>query len=490
MKKVIVNVLKHEKRIAILEDNVPAEFYIDRADQVFRAGNIYKGKVVDVLPGMEAAFIDIGDENNAYLHVKDCQPAAKAISQCVQQGQELIVQIVKEATGNKGAKVTCQISLAGQYGVYLPLEHDIGVSRRIKDEGERERLVDIAKTVLSHHDGAIIRTQAKGIEPGELALDLHILRTRWETGMEQVKKVSPPVLLCQEEDYITKLARDIMSNEVDEVIIDDLQIVLYLRGLLKQYRPEFTDKIRLYQRKEGIFSYYKLEEELNKGLERKVWLKSGGYLIIDHTEALTVIDVNTGKFIGTDQLERTVVKTNKEACYEIARQLRLRDLAGMIIIDFINTEEEESRQEILDTMEKALQKDRTRTCILGFTRLGLLELTRKRIRENLPHSLTRECPCCKGKGRILSFATLAANLERELKEYARTGEHEAIVVEMNPSAISYMEGTDCNIIARFREELQLSLIFAVRSNLREDQYHIAFMGKIEDAEGWLAKEKS
>lgn len=482
MKKVIVNVLKQEKRIALLEHNVPVEFYIDRADQVFRSGNIYKGKVVDVLPGMEAAFINIGDEKNAFLHVKDCLSGGKTISQCVQQGQELLVQIVKEANGNKGAKVTCKISLAGRYCVYLPMESYVGVSRRIQKEEERDRLSTIAREMLSNQDGAIIRTEAKGVDSSEFALDLHILRTRWESVIAKWKRESPPVLLYEDYDVLTKMARDMISNQVDELIVDDLEIAQFLRGLLQKYRPELSGKIQWYQRKEGIFSCYKLEEELNKAMNRKVWLKNGGYLIIDHTEALTVIDINTGKFTGTDDLERTVVKTNKEACYEIARQIRLRDIAGIIIIDFINIDQEEYRQEILNLMEKGLQKDGTRTRILGFTRLGLLELTRKRIRGNLEVTLTRECPCCKGQGRIVSFDTMAANLERELREYARTAEPEAIVVEMNPVTISYIEGNECTMSSRLNEELQLLLKFIERPDLREDQYHIAFIGKIEEAE--------
>lgn len=476
----IVNVLKQEKRIAILEHLEPIELYIDRTDQIFRSGNIYKGKVVDVLPGMEAAFIDIGDEKNAYLHVKDCQPGAKAISQCVQQGQELIVQIIKEATGTKGAKVTCQISLAGHYGVYLPLEHDLGVSRRIKDGAERERLTEIAKTVLSNHEGVIIRTQANGVEAKELALDLHIMRTRWQNALVQGQKLSPPVLLYEDFDLITKLARDLISNEVDELIVDHLEIAYLLRTLLQQYRPELMQKIKLYQRKEGIFSYYKIEEEINKALQRKVWLKNGGYLIIDQTEALTVIDVNTGKYTGTDDLERTVLKTNKEACYEIARQLRLRDLAGMIIIDFINIDKEESRQDIKETLERAILKDRIRTRILGFTRLGLLEMTRKRVRENLQHSLTRECPCCQGQGRILSFETMVANLERELREYVGGAEPERIIIEVNPMTSSFLKGTECDLISRMHQEFHLSLEFLERYHLREDEYRIAFIGKRKD----------
>lgn len=482
MKKVIVNVLEQEKRIGILEHNSPVEFYIDRAEQVFRAGNIYKGKVADVLPGMEAAFIDIGDERNAFLHVKDCMPEGKTISQCVQQGQEVIVQIVKEATGNKGAKVTCKISLAGQYVVYLPMESYIGVSRRIQKEEERDRLSGIFREMLSKEDGAIIRTEGKGVEAKELAMDLHIIRTRWEKGIAQGKKKSPPVLLLVDDDVIIKLTREIISNQVEELVVDDLEVVQFLRGLLKIHRPELSEKIQWYQRKEGIFSYYKLEEELHKVMNHRVWLKNGGYLLIDHTEALTVIDVNTGQFIGTDDLQRTVVKINKEACYEIARQLRLRDIAGIIIIDFINIEQEESRQEILNTMEKELQKDGTMTRILGFTRLGLLEITRKRVRENLEVSLTRECPCCKGRGRILSFETMVGNLEREIREYARTGEPEAVVVEMNPIAISYIERDQDTMVFRLNEEFHLLLKFTARPDLREDQYHIAFIGKKEEVE--------
>lgn len=476
MKQVIVNVLNQETRIGILEDHVPVEFSLEREKRAFCAGNIYKGKVVDVLPGMEAAFVDIGDKKNAYLHVKDCYPPGKKISQCVQQGQELIVQIVKEGIGNKGAKVTCQISLAGQYCVYLPLESSIGISHRITDVAERERLTQLANEILSPEEGIIIRTQAQGTEKKELEWEMHFLRTRWKRGMEKGKKASPPVLLYEEFDLLTKLVRDLIGNHMDEIVVDNLEVARFLRSLLEQYPKLQKEKIKLYQGKEGIFSYYGLESEWNKAIAPRVWLKNGGYLVIDHTEALTVIDVNTGKFTGTDDLQRTVLRMNKEACYEIAKQLRLRDIGGMILIDFINLDREEDRQEILTTLKKALQKDRKQTQILGFTCLGLLELTRKRERENLFVSLTRECPCCHGRGRILSCETLAANLEREIREYGKLRDPELMVVEMHPNLIAYFERNQ-GLISCLQQELHLDLKFQARSDFREDQYEIIYIGK-------------
>ena len=391
LRRIIVNVMPTEKRVAVIENGKVVEFYIDRPDRGYRVGNIYKGKVVDVLPGMDAAFVDIGYEKKAFLHVDDCLPTGeegvakgkKSISRYVQEGQEVLVQITKEAVGTKGARVTQQISLAGRYGVFLPLDAHLGISRRIQKESERERLQGMARGLLSPTEGMIIRTLAEGVEEQSFVLDLHILRTRWENALEEAKHLNPPALLYQDEDMLTRLARDLLREGVDEMIVDHTGIRQQLQALLSSYRPELSDKIHYYPGKKGIFDHFSLEAELDKALNKKVWLKNGGYLIIDRTEAMIVIDVNTGKFTGTDDLQRTVVKTNKEACQEIGRQLRLRDLAGIIIIDFIDMEKEEDRKEILSVMKNELLKDRTHTRIYGFTPLGLLELTRKRERRDL-----------------------------------------------------------------------------------------------------------
>lgn len=486
MRKIIVNVLPREKRIAIIENGQAAEFYIDRPDRTFQAGNIYKGRVVDVLPGMEAAFIDIGDEKNAYLHVDDCQPSIeshkgkgkKSISQCVQEGQEIFVQIKKEAIGNKGARVTREISLAGRFGVFLPDNTYLGISRRIQKKEERERLEGIARSHLLPGEGMIMRTQAEGANEAEISEDLHFLRTRWLNAMEEGKGMSPPALIFQDFDILSRIARDLLNEEVDEVAVDDSQVRKHLYSLISPYHPDLGEKIRFYHLKVGIFSHYGLEAELEKALNRKIWLKNGGYLVIDQTEALTVFDVNSGKFTGTDDLERTVLKTNKEACVEIARQLRLRDLAGIILIDFIDMEKEENRQEVNEAMQKELWKDRTRTRLLGFTRLGLLEMTRKRVRQDLRESLTRECSCCEGKGRILSHETVEANLEREVREYARGTEIEAILVEAHPQTRNYLQEGD--LVPRMEKDFAVTLKFKNQPALGEDQYRIAFLGSVEE----------
>jgi ribonuclease G len=488
VKRIIVNCIGREARVAVLENGRLVELYMERPEERRIVGNIYKGKVENVLPGMQAAFIDIGMEKNAFLYVDDLlspemgqgNGRKPSINELITKGQEIIVQVSKEAFGTKGAKVTTQLSLPGRYIVYLPDVPYIGVSRRIQRQKERERLRGVMQEILTPHEGVIIRTLAEGVSREELEADVLFLRARWEQVWAEKKQVRPPSLVYQDLDLVSRIVRDFVSEDVEEVVIDSRSRYAEVRALLAHYQPELQDKIRLYAGREDIFSYYGLDGELEKALRRKVWLRSGGYLVIDQTEAMTIFDVNTGKFTGSYDLEETVVKTNLEACREIARQLRLRNVGGIIIIDFIDMAQEEHRQQVRACMEAELRKDKTKTHLLGFTQLGLLELTRKKERQNLTDILERACPCCQGKGRILSEETLFGTLERELLGYSRDVRVEAVIVDIHPQVAHFF------IKHGYVEELQVSTGISVhlreKETLSQQHYSISFIGSMEEAQ--------
>ncbi|CEH28249.1 Rne/Rng family ribonuclease [Aneurinibacillus migulanus] len=486
MRKIIVNAIGREERVAVLEGGRLVELYIERPEEHRIVGNIYKGKVENVLPGMQAAFIDIGMDKNAFLYVDDCLPPTidktkkktPAINELITKGQQLTVQVSKEAFGTKGARVTTQVSLPGRYVVYLPDVSYIGVSRRIQREKERERLRSIIRDILRPEEGVILRTLAAGVTQAELEADILFLRARWEQVQTDKRDARPPSLMYEDISLVSRVVRDFVSDDVEEVIIDSRPRYAEVRTLLGRYQPQLEEKIRLYNGREDIFAHYDLDGEIERALRRKVWLKSGGYLVIDQTEALTVFDVNTGKFTGSHDLEETVVKTNLEACREIARQLRLRNVGGIIIIDFIDMAVEEHRNQIRDCMEVELRKDKTKTHLLGFTQLGLLEMTRKKERHNLADVLQRSCPCCEEKGRILAEETLLGMLERELIGYSRNDRADAVLVEVHPHVARYF--LEHGYTGELKDSTGMDVRIKESTTLDEQHYRIAFIGSEEE----------
>ncbi|WCN38568.1 Rne/Rng family ribonuclease [Aneurinibacillus uraniidurans] len=478
MRRIVVNGVGRETRVAILEGNRLMEYYMERPEADRIVGNIYRGRVENVLPGMQAAFVDIGTGKNAFLYIDDCLSPGEegknkpAINQVVTQGQEIVVQVSKEPFGTKGARVTKQVSLPGRYGVFMPEVDYIGVSRRIQQESERTRLRNIAAAALQPGEGAIIRTLADGASQEELTADLAFLRARWQRAWNEMKERKSPVLVHRDMDLISRVARDMLSEDVEELVVDSRACYQEIRELLAHYRPSLTDRVKLHSGPADLFVHYGVESEIEKALRRKVWLKNGGYLVIDQTEAMTVFDVNTGKFTGNHDLEETVVKTNVEACREIARQLRLRRIGGIIIIDFIDMKQDEHRARVLEAMSQELRKDRTKTHLLGFTKLGLLEMTRKKEHQTLSDTLLRSCPSCEGRGHILSEETLLGELERELIAHGRDDRHEYAAVEVHPHLLAFFE--------RHQEELTQASGLDVRwqSNEALDQksYRITQLG--------------
>jgi len=425
---ILSDVMQGQTRVAVLENDTLVEYYVERSGTENPAGNIYKGKVVNVLPGLDAAFVDIGLSKNAFLYVGDVAlnevdfkfknngGGLPDIRDVLKVGQEIIVQVVKDPLGSKGARVTTHITLPGRMLVLMPTMDYVGVSHRIEDDDERERLKSLAEKLRPDGMGIIIRTVAQG-DTGETFKDeIETLISLWKSIQETEKIKTAPSLVHRDSDLLLRTIRDLCSTETLEFIINDFDEVERLDRIKQHLAPKWSGKI-IYQ--EGdLFSDLNLESKIDKTFTRKVWLKNGAYLIFDHTEALTVIDVNTGKFVGSNDFRKTIRKTNIDAAKEIARQVRLRDIGGIIIIDFIDMIEEEDKMEVIAVLENALVSDRTRTNVVGMTGLGLVEMTRKKIRQRVATLLHMPCPICAGSGRVFTPETVALKIMRELRRHS------------------------------------------------------------------------
>ncbi len=450
-KKIIVDVQYDQTRVAILEDSELVELYMEGEESQGIVGNIYRGKVENVLPGMQAAFVDIGLEKNAFLYVGDINTdksvfefsdeqemsvndaRALSIRDIISRGQELTVQVLKEPIGTKGARVTTQITLPGRYLVLMPTVNYVGVSRRIEDENERKRLKEIAERLKPHGMGVIVRTAAQGKEQEDFIQDIDFLCRLWAKIQGKEWRGKVPRVLYEDEDIIYRTIRDFYGPDIDKIIINSREEYEKSLEFAEVLFPGLRNKLELFESQNGIFQYYNIESKIEKAIQKKVWLKNGGYLIIDPTEALTVIDVNTGKFVGSRNLEDTVLRTNLEAAQEIAHQIRLRDIGGIIIIDFIDMNKEENKEKVLEVLNNALKKDRTKTNVLGFTGLGLVEMTRKKVRRRLASKLLKPCPYCHGTGRVYSETMMIAKIEKELESIVNNSRIWGAVVEVHPS---------------------------------------------------------
>lgn len=420
-KIMIVNMVPEETRMALLEDGYLSEVVVERSESGHIVGNIYKGKVKNVLPGMQAAFVAIGRDRNAFLFTGDLPRDAQfKEAEPITIGQEMIVQVSKDAIGSKGPRITTHLTLPGRYIVLLPTVDFTGISRRIGSAEERTRLRSIAARIRPEGMGIIVRTVAEGRSEEDLVRDMEYLHNLWLSLAAREKRVGAPTLLYRDVDLVIRLVRDYLSPDVDRFILDKQEAFIRVSDLLNFVSPELVDRLELYEGSEDIFSCYGIDAELEKLQQRRVDLKCGGYLVIDRTEALTVIDVNTGKFVGKTSLGDTVFHANKEAAAEIARQIRLRDIGGIIVIDFIDMDKIEHKNTVLSVLEEQLKKDRTKTSVLGLTNLGLVEMTRKKVRPDLEAVLHSECPWCEGRGLIRSPETVAICVQRELRKLAKT----------------------------------------------------------------------
>ena len=451
-REIIASVEPYETRVAVVEDGTLVNSFVERGEPL--AGNIYKGKVVNVLPGMEAAFVDIGLDRNAFLHVTDIRSqrlvgeevdeafGKGAIADRLRPGQEILVQVTKEPMGTKGARVTTYIALPAHYLVLMPTVNYVGVSRRIEGDTERKRLRQIADSIKPDKMGVIVRTAAEEVGERELRADVDFLLSVWNRVTERARNGKAPALIYQDVRLIRRVVRDLLTEDVERFVIDSPDEYGRILDLLSSFAPALKSRVTLYKGEEPIFEHLGVEKELDRALRRKVWLRSGGYIVIDRTEALTVIDVNTGKYVGKTDLASTIFKTNLEAVDEIVRQIILRDIGGIILVDFIDMENERHRKQVLQALGEAVKADRAKIHIIDLTQLGLVEITRKRVYQDLEQVMRTPCPYCEGRGRVLSPETMSLRVRREVRRLARTNRARALLVEVHPQvhALLFRDG--------------------------------------------------
>lgn len=481
--QILVNVTPFETRVAIMEQGTLQEVHIERASQRGKVGNVYLGKVVRVLPGMQSAFVDIGLERAAFIHIADLRENRIArnnglpqlqIEKILFEGQPIMVQVIKDAINNKGARLSNQISIAGRLLVYMPFDEHIGVSQKIEDESERERLKNLVASFMPPDEkgGYIIRTQAELASEEEIQRDVEYLRLRWKKLKEAIQTQGAPSLIYQDLDLLERVMRDMVVPETISVEIDSRSATQHLSEWSKVYTPEITHKINHYTGSRPLFDTANIDDEINAALSRRVNLKSGGYLVIDQTEALTSIDVNTGGFVGWRNFNDTIFKTNLEASIEIARQLRLRNLGGIIIIDFIDMDNPEHQASVLAELQKALAKDRTRTTLNGFSPLGLVEMTRKRSRDSLTTLLTEPCPTCDSRGYVKTARTVAYNIMREILREAKQFNPKEFRLILSPQVIDLFLDEESNYLAMLDDFIGKPISLEVDNTYTQEMYDI------------------
>jgi len=495
-KQIIINSNPNEVRVALLENGILAEVHIERASEEAAAGNIYKGRVLRVLPGMQAAFVDIGLEKAAFLHASDVvtgEPTAvdeaaddpgydnerpmrgnAPIETRLRRGDEVVVQIAKEPMGTKGARITMHVSLPGKYLVYMPFGDLVGVSKRIGDDRERRRLREIISSAQPGAGGIIARTACQNLPKSDIVDDIRGLEQTWRAVQEKAQKANAPALLHADLDLVLRSVRDMLSADVDQIVVDSDADFDRTRDYVAAFIPALAERVERYRETEPIFDRYGVEEQISRAIEPKVWLRSGGYLVIDQGEALTMIDVNTGRYVGKKSQEETVLKTNLEAVEEIVCQLRLRNIGGIIILDLIDMDDAGHRKLVSDTLETALARDKARTSILRISELGLIQMTRKRTRENLERLLSAPCPYCDGRGRVKSVPTIASEILRAIqREVARTPSSRArVTVRANRDVISYLFNDEEDSIRTLQDRLGRGVVLKVAENYHQEQYDV------------------
>lgn len=486
--ELLVNVTPSETRVAYVDGGILQEIHIEREARRTIAGNIYKGRVIRVLPGMQAAFVDIGLEKAAFLHASDIMPhtecvagdeqknfTVRDISELVRQGQNIMVQVVKDRLGSKGARLTTDITLPSRYLVFMPGSCHVGVSQRIDSEAERMRLKQIVTEFCDEQGGFIIRTAAEGTTSQELAADAAYLKRVWNKVTERKKRPQTGCQLYGEIAVTQRVLRDFAETSLDRIRVDSRQTYDMLCEFTAEYIPAITSKLEYYHGHQPIFDLYDVENEIQRALERKVELKSGAYLIIDQTEAMTTIDINTGAFVGHRNLDDTIFNTNIEATQAIARQLRLRNLGGIIIIDFIDMKNGDHRRRVLHSLEQALSKDRVTTSLYGFSPLGLVEMTRKRTRESLERVLCHECPTCHGRGTVKTVETICYEIMREIVRVHHAYESDHFLVYASAAVADVLKNEESHALAGV--ELFVGKQVKVKTELlyNQEQFDVVMM---------------
>ncbi|MCW8919741.1 MAG: ribonuclease G [Gammaproteobacteria bacterium] len=484
--ELLINITPQETRIAYVENGMLQEVHIERARKRGLVGNIYRGKVCRVLPGMQAAFVEIGLDRTAFLHASDilCEDDTLERSECSEQistllreGQEVTVQVAKDPLGTKGARLTTHMSIPSRFLVYIPGSDHIGVSQRIESEEERERLKAIVRERAPGvaPGGFIIRTAADGVEREALERDILFLNKLWSEVQERVKQGGNGHLIHEDMPLVMRTMRDLADADVEKISIDSRETFLKVHKFATKFIPALAERISHYTGERPIFDIYGMEDEIQKALERKVQLKSGGYLIVDQTEAMTTVDVNTGAFVGHRNLEETIFKTNLEAAQAIARQLRLRNLGGIIIIDFIDMEDAEHRRQVLRALEKSLERDHAKTHISEVSSLGLVQMTRKRTRESLEHVLCESCPTCNGRGTLKTPETVCFEIFREIMREARQYDARSMLVLAGQEVVDMLLDEESTSVAELEEFIGRPITFQVESLYTQEQFDVVLM---------------
>jgi ribonuclease G len=479
----LLNFTPQEVRVAIVEHGVVQELHVERPAYRGIVGNVYLGKVVRVLPGMQSAFIDVGLERTAFLHVADIWSerqsgdAARPIEKILVEGQSIMVQVLKDPIGTKGARLSTQVSLPGRLLVYLPQDKHIGISQRIGDETEREQLRERLAQLLPGEEsgGFIVRTMAENASDEEFTTDIAYLRKLWAEISNAAKTVIAPSLLHEDLSLAQRTLRDLVGEDTARIRIDSQESYHKLASFAAEYTPKVLPLLELYASDRPLFELYNVEGEVQKALARRVDLKSGGYLIIDQTEALTTVDVNTGGFVGARNFDDTIFKTNLEAAQAIARQLRLRNLGGIIIVDFIDMESAEHRDMVLEEFRKALSHDHTKTSVNGFTALGLVEMTRKRTRESLAHLLCEPCPTCDGRGEIKTARTVVYEVLREVLREARQFNAREFRVIASPEVINLFLDDESQSLAMLSDFIAKKISLHAEASYTQEQFDIVLL---------------
>jgi len=483
---ILINVTPFETRVAVVAQGAVQELHVERTIQRGHVGNIYLGRVVRVLPGMQSAFIDIGLERAAFMHIADLRENRAERSQGLPQtpiekllfeGQTLMVQVVKDPLGSKGARLSTQISVAGRMLVYIPFDPHIGISQRIDSEAERAQLRErLAKLVPPDEKGGfIVRTQAEGATDEELQADLTYLRTLWASVQAAARTQPAPSLLYRDLSLAQRVLRDIVGPQTGSILVDSRTTAAELTEWAQTYTPSVANRITHYSGERPLFDTANVDDEIARALSRRVDLKSGGYLIIDQTEALTTVDVNTGGFVGGRSFDDTIFKTNLEAAQAIARQLRLRNLGGIIILDFIDMEDAQHREAVLAELRKALARDRTRVTINGFTQLGLVEMTRKRTRDSLAHQLCEPCPTCSGRGNVRTARTVCYEILREILREARQFNPREFRILASQSVVDLFLEEESQHLAMLGDFIGKKVSLEVAAGYSQEQYDIVLM---------------
>ncbi len=505
---ILINCGFGETRVALLEDGAPAEIFIERHSEVGLVGNIYKGRVTRVLPGMEAAFLDIGLSRAAFLYVDDVwtppevEPpteldfgapapaestrdlAAKprqtgnrredrpSITKLLREGQDLLVQVSKDPIGTKGARVTAHLTLAGRFAVLMPNHQHVGISKRITDEGERTRLRALVESLRQPSEGFIVRTEGQGIGESELVSDIEFLRALWQDIEGGAASRPAPSLVQAELDIVLRAARDLFTRDVRRFVVDDAPQAERIRALMRKYAPEMAERVEVHEDAIGLFDHFGVETELERALLREVPLRSGGSIVIDQAEALTAIDINTGSFVGKQNLESTILRTNLEAAKVIVSQIRLRNIGGIIIVDFIDMESEENRALVYKAFCEELERDRAKSHPLPISPLGVLEMTRKRVRDSLGAMLTEPCPYCGGLGRLRSRLTVCHEIFRELTRQSRVSPAADLVVSAHPEVAAMLAEENAETLSSLEKASGGVILIQARRDFHQERYEI------------------